>query len=91
MPAITRGAYGIVLTTYDEHDEVDHRDLTTQADFVATTAQGVVWPVLASEFYLMTIAEIQAGYPAIAAGNRGRRSPCGRHQCADHTRCGTAG
>jgi len=67
-----RGLYGILLTTYDEHDEVDMQDLVSQADFVASTAQGIVWPVLASEFYLMDNDERMAGYPAVVAGNRGR-------------------
>jgi 4-hydroxy-tetrahydrodipicolinate synthase len=69
---LTRGVYGILLTTYDAQDAVDTADLAAQADFVAATAQGIVWPVLASEFYLMDAGERAAGYPAVAAGNRGR-------------------
>lgn len=67
-----RGVYGILLTTYTDRDEVFLDDLTSQADFVASTAQGIVWPVLASEFYLMDDEERTAGYPAVAAGNRKR-------------------
>ncbi len=67
-----RGVFGILLTTYTDRDEVCLDDLTSQADFVASTAQGIVWPVLASEFYLMDNDERMAGYPAVAAGNRKR-------------------
>ena len=72
MTEVARGAYGILLTTYDEDDRVSHRDLTAQAEFVAGTCQGLVWPVLASEWYLMDADEIAAGYPAVAAGVGGR-------------------
>jgi 4-hydroxy-tetrahydrodipicolinate synthase len=67
-----RGLYGILLTTYTEQDTVHLDDLASQADFVASTAQGIVWPVLASEFYLMADDERMAGFPAVVAGNRGR-------------------
>ena len=67
-----RGAFGILLTTYTEADEVQLDDLASQADFVASTAQGIVWPVLASEFYLLDDEERASGYPAVAAGNRDR-------------------
>ncbi|HVC32730.1 MAG TPA: dihydrodipicolinate synthase family protein [Chloroflexota bacterium] len=67
-----RGIFGILLTTYSESDEVSLDDLTSQADFVAATAQGIVWPVLASEFYLLDNDERAAGYPAVVAGNGGR-------------------
>lgn len=69
-----RGLYGILLTTYNDKDEVEYDDLASQADFVAATAQGIVWPVLASEFYLMSDEERMAGYPHVVAGNR-RRVP----------------
>lgn len=72
MAEIGPGAYGILLTTYDDDDRVLHRDLVAQAEFVATTSQGVVWPVLASEFYLMSGEEIAAGFPAVAEGTAGR-------------------
>jgi dihydrodipicolinate synthase/N-acetylneuraminate lyase len=74
MDQTWRGIFGILLTTYTERDEVDLDDLAAQADFVAATAQGLVWPVLASEFYLMDDDERIAGFPAVVAGNR-RRVP----------------
>ncbi len=74
MVDLARGLYGILLTTYTEGDEVDARDLESQADFVAATAQGIVWPVLASEFYLMSDAERAEHYAAVVAGSR-RRVP----------------
>jgi len=67
-----RGIFGILLTTYTDSDEVNLDDLVSQADFVASTAQGIVWPVLASEFYLLDNDERAAGFPAVVAGNRGR-------------------
>ena len=67
-----RGLYGILLTTYTARDAVEYDDLTSQAEFVATTAQGIVWPVLASEYYLMDDEERAAGFPAVVAGNRAR-------------------
>jgi 4-hydroxy-tetrahydrodipicolinate synthase len=67
-----RGLYGILLTSYSGDDRVCLDDLSSQADFVASTAQGIVWPVLASEFFLMSDDERAAGYPAVAAGCRGR-------------------
>lgn len=67
-----RGVYGILLTTFTDQDEVELTDLASQANFVAATAQGIVWPVLASEFYLLDDEEKKAGYQAVAEGNRGR-------------------
>lgn len=67
-----RGIYGILLTTYTENDEVNREDLIAQSDFVASTAQGIVWPVLASEFYLLDNDERASGFPAVVEGNRHR-------------------
>jgi dihydrodipicolinate synthase/N-acetylneuraminate lyase len=67
-----RGLYGILLTSYTDRDQVHLDDLSSQADFVAATAQGIVWPVLASEFFLMSDDERAAGYPSVAAGCRKR-------------------
>jgi dihydrodipicolinate synthase/N-acetylneuraminate lyase len=74
MPQPWRGIFGILLTTYTDSDTVHHGDLTAQADFVATTAQGIVWPVLASEFYLLDNDERADGYAAVAQGCQ-RRVP----------------
>lgn len=67
-----RGVYGILLTTFTEGDDVELSDLAAQADFVAATTQGIVWPVLASEFYLLDDDEKAAGFAAVVAGNRKR-------------------
>jgi len=67
-----RGVYAIPATTYDRDDQVVAADLTAQADFVATTAQGVVWPAIASEFYLLSRDEVAAGFGPVAEGVRGR-------------------
>jgi dihydrodipicolinate synthase/N-acetylneuraminate lyase len=87
MTELARGLYGILLTTYTERDEVDARDLETQADFVAATAQGIVWPVLASEFYLMSDQERAEHYAAVVAGSR-RRVPFIAGVSATTTRAG---
>lgn len=65
------GTYGILLTTFDEDDRVLDRDLAAQAEFVAATAQGVVWPVMASEFWVMSMDEIAAGFGNVARGVAG--------------------
>ena len=73
MSALFAVASAIAKKTEDlSADEVDRDDLVSQADFVAATAQGIVWPVLASEFYLMDDDERAAGYPAVASGTRAR-------------------
>lgn len=72
MRELARGVYGVLATTYDDEDRPHHADLAAEADFVATSAQGVVWPVLASEFYLMSLDEVAAGYAPVVTGVRGR-------------------
>lgn len=72
MAELQPGVLGILLTSYDEDGRVHHRDLEAQADFVASTAQGVVWPVMASEFQLMSQEEVAAGFSPIARGIAGR-------------------
>lgn len=66
------GAYGILLTTFDEDDRVLDRDLAAQAEFVSTSAQGVVWPVMASEFYVLGSDEIERGIATVARATAGR-------------------
>jgi dihydrodipicolinate synthase/N-acetylneuraminate lyase len=63
-----RGVYGILATTFDAEDRVLAADLTAQADFAAAKAQGVVWPAMASEFYLLRRDEVAAGYAPVAEG-----------------------
>lgn len=70
--ALRRGVYAILATTYDADDRVVAADLTAQADFVAGTAQGVVWPAIASQFYLLGRDEIAAGFTPVAEGVRDR-------------------
>jgi 4-hydroxy-tetrahydrodipicolinate synthase len=70
--ALGRGVYAILATTYDRDDRVEAADLTAQADFVSANAQGVVWPAIASEFYLLGRDEIAAGYAPVVEGVRGR-------------------
>jgi dihydrodipicolinate synthase/N-acetylneuraminate lyase len=70
--ALGRGVYAVLATTFDGDDRVVAADLTAQADFVATNAQGVVWPAIASRFYLLGRDEIAAGFTAVAGGVRER-------------------
>ncbi len=72
MAELARGVYGVLATTFDERDAPHHPDLAAQARYVAASAQGVVWPVLASEFFKLRREEIAAGYGPVAAGVRGR-------------------
>lgn len=72
MAELVRGVYGVLATTYDEDGAPHHADLAAQARYVATSAQGVVWPVLASEFFKLRREEIAAGYAPVAAGVGGR-------------------
>ena len=67
-----RGVYGILLTTFTDDDQVETIDLAAQAAFVAATCQGIVWPVLASEFYLLDEDEKVDGFAAVVEGNRKR-------------------
>lgn len=68
---LVHGVYGILSTTFDADDRVLAADLTAQAEFVSSTAQGVVWPAMASEFYLLRQEEVAAGYTAVAQGVKG--------------------
>lgn len=70
--ALVRGVYGIVVTTWDAEDRVVEADLAAEAAFIAGAAQGVVWPVMASEFHLLRRDEVAAGYAAVARGAGGR-------------------
>lgn len=72
MAELARGVYGVLATTFDERDSPHYSDLVAQARFVAASAQGVVWPVLASEFFKLRREEIAAGYVPVAEGAGGR-------------------
>lgn len=72
MAELLRGVYGVLATTFDEGDAPHHADLVAQARYVATCAQGVVWPVIASEFFKLRREEMAAGYAPVAAGVGGR-------------------
>lgn len=72
MAKLARGVYGVLATTFDERDSPHHPDLVAQARYVATCAQGVVWPVLASESFTLRREEVAAGYAHVAAGVAGR-------------------
>lgn len=72
MAELRRGVYGVLATTFEEDDSPHHEDLFQQARYVATSAQGVVWPVLASEFFKLRREEMAAGYTPVSAGVAGR-------------------
>ena len=68
-----RGIFAIMLTPFDQNDQVDWEDLGRETDFcVRGGAHGLVWPQLAAEFYLLTNEERMRGAELIirkAAGS----------------------
>lgn len=70
---VFRGIFAIMLTPFDQNDQVDWDDLGRETDFcVRGGAHGLVWPQLAAEFYLLTNEERMRGAELIirkAAGS----------------------
>jgi len=68
------GIFAIMLTPFDQNDQVEWEDLERETDFcVRCGAHGLVWPQLAAEFYLLTNEERMRGAELIirkAAGSR---------------------
>jgi len=57
-----RGIFAILQTPFTLRDELDEEDLEREVKFcVRAGAQGLVWPQLAGEFYLLTEAERRRG------------------------------
>ena len=68
-----RGIFAILQTPFTLHDELEEEDLAREVDFcVRAGAQGLVWPQLAGEFYLLSEEERRRGAEILirAAGGR---------------------
>lgn len=69
-----RGVFPIMSTPYTEAKEVDYDDLARQVDFMDRCgAHGMVWPQLASEYWLLTKEERMRGMQVLAKAIRGRK------------------
>ncbi len=71
-----RGIFVIMQTPFDASDQVDWQDLEREVDFcLRAGAHGIVWPQLASEFYLLTEEERLHGAEVVLRKAGGRESP----------------
>jgi 4-hydroxy-tetrahydrodipicolinate synthase len=52
-----RGIYAIVQTPFNRAGDLIWEDFQSECDFVARTTHGLVWPVMASEFTVISCAE----------------------------------
>jgi 4-hydroxy-tetrahydrodipicolinate synthase len=69
-----RGVFVIMATPYTEAKAVDLEDLAREVDFLDRCGvHGMVWPQLASEYWLLSKDERMAGMEAIAKAARGRK------------------
>ncbi len=68
-----RGIFAILMTPFTLHDEVDVEDLGREVSFcIRAGAQGVVWPQLFGEFYVLSEEERRRGAEVLirtAGGN----------------------
>jgi 4-hydroxy-tetrahydrodipicolinate synthase len=68
-----RGMFAIAATPFLEDGRVDYDGLGRVVDFIAESgAQGLVWPVLASEFYTLSDDERQRGFAIVGRRAAGR-------------------
>ena len=68
-----RGIFAILQTPFTVHDQLEEEDLEREVNFCARAgAQGLVWPQLAGEFYLLSEEERRRGAEILtrAAGGR---------------------
>ena len=68
-----RGIFAILQTPFTLHDQLEEEDLEREVNFcVRAKAQGLVWPQLAGEFYLLSEEERRRGAEILirAAGGR---------------------
>lgn len=67
MSAQLRGIFGILVTPFDEGNEVDEDSLRSESRFCAEAgAHGLVWPVSSSEFQLLSHDERRHGAEVVA-------------------------
>lgn len=61
-----RGIYPIMVTPFNEKDEIDEESLRSEVRFLAQgEAPGIVWPVSSSEFQKLSLDERKYGVEAI--------------------------
>ncbi len=69
-----RGVFPIMATPFTESKAVDYEDLEREVDFLDRCGvHGMVWPQLASEYWLLTKEERFRGMELLAKAMRGRR------------------
>lgn len=69
-----RGVFPIMATPFTESKAVDYEDLEREVDFLDRCGvHGMVWPQLASEYWLLTKEERFRGMELLAKAIRGRR------------------
>ena len=70
---VLKGLVGILPTPYTEDLEIHTRDLRAEADFACRNGQhGIVWPVMASEYYLLGESERLRNLDALLEEVNGR-------------------
>ncbi len=70
-----RGVFCIMSTPFTESKEVDYDDLVKEVEFLDRCgAHGMVWPQLASEYWLLKKEERMRGMEVLARAARGRKS-----------------
>jgi 4-hydroxy-tetrahydrodipicolinate synthase len=68
-----RGVFAILLTPFDPKDEINWEDLEREVNFcIRAGAQGLVWPQLWGEFYLLSEEERLHGAEVILRAAAGR-------------------
>jgi 4-hydroxy-tetrahydrodipicolinate synthase len=68
-----RGIFPILQTPFDQNDQIDWEDLEREVNYgIRAGAQGLVWPQLASEFYLLSEEERMRGAELIIRAASGR-------------------
>ena len=69
---VFRGIFAILQTPFNLSDQVDEQDFERQVDFCRRAgAQGLVWPQLAGEFYLLSEEERRRGAEILIRAGRG--------------------
>jgi 4-hydroxy-tetrahydrodipicolinate synthase len=69
---VFRGIFAILQTPFNLSDQMDEGDFECQVDFCRRAgAQGLVWPQLAGEFYLLSEEERRRGAEILIRGARG--------------------
>ena len=70
-----RGVFPIMSTPFTESKAVDYEDLVREVDFLERCGvQGMVWPQLASEYWLLTKEERMRGMETLARAAKGKKA-----------------